>query len=93
MKDRDWELIESCQCGCEAVQIRIFEEEPDEPDICFFSVLSDLYYHNWGWKEKARAIWAIITGHDYWIWEVVLSREQALEIANFIQERINKKAK
>lgn len=86
MKDKDYELIEGCQCGCHALQLRIFFDETEYE--CYFDFLAAIYSEGWNWKERIGAIWRILWGRDVYLWEIGLVGEQARRIAEFILERV-----
>lgn len=72
----------SCSCGCSKVEIsQYFEnEKPQEVYFSQYVRTSDKrYFHVWSnILEKLKIIWYVISGKNYYVFEVVLMKKEEI---------------
>lgn len=64
-----------CDCSCGIVQIAHFDD-PDYDDVSIIYYPLGFYAYNKAWKEKLKAIWQILTGKYFFLFDIIISREE-----------------
>jgi len=82
---KDKELIQMCDCYSHVVTLGMLWDGELEDEWAYLSVFYALHPYEWSWKQRLGYIWRILTGNVSAVWEVILSREKALRIADFIK--------
>lgn len=79
----------SCDCGCGKVHFEFWDD--DEAPWFFISYYIHAFYGNQRKLRKIffgrlKAMWAILCGKDYCLYETTVSRENLLCLRNWINE-------
>ena len=74
-----------CDCGCGIVQVSKFIDGEGSIDYfgsCFYEWQSPIIYHI---TESLKAIWCILTGKRYRLYEIVISEETWEDFKKFVE--------
>lgn len=80
-------IVVECDCGCSVISLQVFDEK-DETFVMshFYSSFYSKQEDTWEiLKRKAQMIWFIITGKEFRLYDVILSKENALQIKKFFK--------
>lgn len=81
--ERVHQIEMNCSCGCSTLEISQWYDD-DKPQEIFIShklkSFDAYYYPGWNrFKEKAKLIWAIIRGKEYYFYELDLMKKEEIK--------------
>ena len=75
-----------CECGCGILEVARWKND----DIVLVNYFpTGFYAYQAHWKERLRAIWALIRGKDYQLYELTMTTEELREYKDKILEILN----
>lgn len=86
MVDREINL--ECDCGCGILKITVYKRKdinyPLDYSISYY--LPGWYAYQNHFVESIKAIWKIITGQDYTLYEICLNEKSWQELKKFVNK-------
>ena len=76
-----------CACYGEAIEVTYWPND-DIPDEIWFSIWKQGFDYPLGWREKVRWCWNILRNGKLWADNIVVSPEQAKQVADFINQHL-----
>lgn len=80
MTESDQNVVTYCGCGCVRGFVVNFKFAADEDEIFFSSTTSSFEAHQTGFfgrlKRRIRAAWFMLTGKEYLLHEVILTKAE-----------------
>ncbi len=84
------DLMLKCTCHGEALQVTHWPEK-DAPDEFWFSIWQQGFDSRLCWRQRFRWCWSILRTGKPWADNIILTPEQASEVAQFIEKHQNVK--
>ena len=76
------------KCSCNIHELGIELDPKDQEDFAWFSFWNRYYEEYIPFKEKIKIIWNTIRGRRTLIDEIILNKDQTIQIFNFLKENI-----
>ena len=89
MVDEDTSTMVKCVCHGEALEVTHWPNK-DCPDEIWFSIWQQGFTVPLCWRERFRWCWNILRKGKPWKDNIILTPEKAKEVADFINQHVNK---